>query len=67
MHINVTVTSTTGVTLGVFGSIEAAVSTIKFNTGSTYDIKSVIDRPCDEHPSFEADNCPSCGTAARVA
>ena len=66
MKINVTVTSTTGDTLGVFGSVADAASTIKRNPGSTYDIDAVSETPCAEHPSFEADNCPSCGTAASI-
>lgn len=67
MHIEVTVTSATGKLLGTFGAIEAAADTIRFNAGSTYAIKSIIDTPCANHPSFEADNCPSCGTSARIA
>lgn len=24
------------------------------------------ENPCDAHPAFAADNCPACGTAARI-
>ena len=62
------VTSKAGELLGVFpqGELMAVKSLVDANPGAEVKVAVSISNPCPEHSAFEADNCPTCGTDARL-
>lgn len=68
MNTSYRVTSAAGHLLGIFpnGALLDVKALVDANPGA--EVKSVvtIDNPCVAHPAFEADYCPSCGTARSI-
>lgn len=65
MSTSYRVTSSTGQLLGVFpqGSLLSVKSLVEANPGAQVKTVTSISNPCANHPAFEADNCPTCGTS----
>lgn len=63
MNTSYRVTNQAGELLGVFpkGELLAVKALVDANPGAS--VKAVVSHvACDQHPAFEADNCPACGT-----
>lgn len=54
-----------GELLGIFpkGELAAVKALVDANPGAEVKPVVSIDNPCSEHPVYEADNCPACGTS----
>ena len=70
MHSRFEVRSREGELLGIFPSpisehVDEVRALIDRHPGA--DVRPVVtlDNPCAEHPAYEADNCPACGTTRR--
>lgn len=68
MHTRFEVRAREGELLGIFPAplaecAEQVKALIAAHPGA--EVKSVVtlDDPCAAHPAYEADNCPTCGTA----
>ncbi|MBF4770278.1 hypothetical protein ISU10_21085 [Nocardioides agariphilus] len=69
MHTRYEVRSREGELLGIFptpitDNFEAVRALIEKHPGAEVRSTVGVDNPCSEHPAYEADNCPTCGTAA---
>lgn len=62
------VRSTSGELLGIFpkGEMAAVKALVAQHPGASVKVTVSIDSPCHLHPAYSADNCPSCGTSARI-
>ena len=62
------VRSTSGELLGIFpkGEMAAVKALVAANPGAEVKVTVAADSPCHLHPAYAADNCPSCGTSARI-
>ena len=68
LHSRFEVRSREGSLLGIFPApisehAEEVRALIAAHPGAEVRSKVTSDNPCEEHPAFEADNCPACGTA----
>lgn len=65
MNTSYRVTSTAGELLGIFpkGELAAVKALVDANPGASIKPVVTITNACSQHPAFEADNCPSCGTS----
>lgn len=68
MHSKTVVRSRSGELLGVFPSpISDHAAQIRDlvarHPGSSTESVVTLDAPCPDHPAYESDNCPLCGTA----
>lgn len=63
MHTTYRVTSKAGQLLGVFpkGELVAVKALVDSNPGAEVKAVVTIANPCNLHPAFEADYCPTCG------
>lgn len=71
MHTRIEVRSRRGELLGIFPSpisehAEEVRALIAKHPGAEVKSSATLDNPCAEHPAYEADNCPVCGTARQV-
>lgn len=68
MHTTYRVTSSTGSLLGTYtrAGFAAIRTMLDANPGAIVTPVVRIDNPCAAHPAFEADYCPSCGTARQI-
>lgn len=64
MNTSYHVLSSTGHLLGIYpkGELLAVKALIDANPGATVKPVVTIDNACAEHPAYEADYCPACGT-----
>jgi hypothetical protein len=60
------VTAADGSPLGTAESIEDLKAIVADHPGAQFKSVVTILNPCERHASFEADNCPTCGTAAKI-
>lgn len=62
------VTDAAGNVVGEFATTDMAAvrAAVAAHPGAKVKAVTTIDNPCAVHPAFEADNCPGCGTAARI-
>lgn len=68
LHTRFEVRSREGKLLGIFptpmtDSFDAIRALIEKHPGAEVRSTVSVDNPCSEHSVYEADNCPSCGTA----
>ncbi len=71
MHTRYEVRSRTGDLLGIFpppleDHAEQIRALIAEHPGAEVKPKTTVDEPCADHPAYEADNCPACGTARQI-
>lgn len=71
MHSRFEVRSRDGELLGIFPAstsehADAVRSLIAEHPGANVRPVVTLDNPCVEHPAYEADNCPICGTAPTI-
>jgi hypothetical protein len=67
MRTQIEVTGHDGSPLGILATVTELVPIMRENPNATYAVHVIIENPCDRHASFEADNCPSCGTSAVIS
>jgi len=62
------ITSHTGELLAIIpvANMDEVKAIVHANPGATIKAHAAIGNPCTSHPAFEQDNCPRCGTAARI-
>lgn len=65
MNTSYRVTSPAGQLLGIYPKAELAAvkALVAQHPGANVKAVVTIDNPCAAHPAFEADYCPTCGTA----
>lgn len=71
MHTRFEVRTATGDLLGIFpGSVAEYAAEVRALIADHPDAEVrpvvTVDEPCKLHPSYEADNCPDCGTATTL-
>lgn len=71
MHTRFEVRTRSGELLGIFPSpleddAEQIRALIADHPGAELKPRTSVDHPCAEHPAYEADNCPACGTARKI-
>lgn len=71
MHSRFEVRSREGKLLGIFPSpisehAEQVRALIAANPGAEVRSTVSLDNPCAEHPAYESDNCPACGTSVDI-
>jgi hypothetical protein len=71
MHTRYEVRSRSGELLGIFPApiadhADQVRALIADHPGAEVKPAVSIDSPCPEHPAYEADNCPVCGTARQI-
>lgn len=71
MHTRFEVRSRKGELLGIFpapitDNLDAIRALIEKHPGARVRSTVSVDNPCAEHPAYEADNCPTCGTSRTI-
>jgi hypothetical protein len=62
----IAITEQDGSPVAIVASVAELAEIMREHPNARYDIRVVIDNPCELHPSFEVDNCPACGTSAKL-
>lgn len=71
MHTSYEARSRTGELLGIFPGplmdcVEDIRALVAANPGAEVKPRVEASEPCRDHPAYEANNCPSCGTVRQV-
>ena len=68
MNTSYRVTNAAGEIIGIFpkGDLRSVKALVEANPGAQVKAVVTADSPCATHPSFEAHNCPSCGTGVTL-
>lgn len=66
MTTTYTVTTASGELLLETSDRDEAFAAVRADRTRNFKIACAPDSPCAKHPAYEADNCPGCGTAARI-
>lgn len=65
MNTSYRVTTAAGELIGIYpkGELAAVKALVNANPGAQVKPVVTIDNPCAVHATYEADNCPVCGTS----
>lgn len=68
MNTKFKVTDARGELLGIFpkGDMPALRAFVAANVGAEVKPLVTVDNPCTKHAAYDAENCPLCGTSARI-